>query len=63
MALCGEAKMMRSPMLFFVTNMKVGGSKIKEICLDSHVENVPFADEYDNMIDRFAPQKPLFLGQ
>ena len=27
------------------------------------MENVPFADEYDNMIDRFAPQKPLFLGQ
>ena len=33
MALYGEAKMMRSPMLFFATNMKVGGSNIKKICL------------------------------
>ena len=59
MALCGEAKMMRSPMLFFVTNMKVGGSKIKEICLDSHVENVPFADEYNKMLDRVYSPKAV----
>ena len=25
----------------------------------SNKENVPFADEYDEMIDRFAPPKPL----
>ena len=60
MALYEEAKMMRSPMLFFVTNMKVGGSNLKGSCLFS---NMPFADEYDDMIDRFAPQKTLFLGQ
>ena len=60
MALCGEAKMMRSPMLFFVTNMKVGGSKIKEICLN--VANVPFADEYNKMLDRVCSPEPWFLG-
>ena len=63
MALYEEAKMMRSPMLFFVTNMKVGGSKIKEIRLNSHVENVPFADEYNKMLDRVCSQKAWFFGQ
>ena len=60
MALYEEAKMMRSPMLFFVTNMKVGGSNLKEICLFS---NMPFPDEYDDMIESFAPQKTLLFGQ
>lgn len=59
MALYGEAKMMRSPMLFFVTNMKVGGSKIKEICLNSHVVNVPFADEYNKMLYRVCSPKAM----
>ena len=33
MALYEEAKMMRSLMLFFATNMKVGAINLKEICL------------------------------